>query len=96
MSPTRRYCWAHITADWHPRRYAEETAAAIDVAVRGIIDTAFKSAAAILTANRAVLDEAAAVLLTKETLAGKPGAITEHVVKATAAKKTVNIIAAKA
>jgi hypothetical protein len=48
---------------------------------------AFKSAAASLTANRAVLDEAAAVLLTKETLAGEDlRGVAEHVVKATAAK----------
>ena len=66
--------------DWQPRRYAEETAAAIDSAVRGLIDTAFKRAVGILTANRALLDKAAAVLLAKETLAGDDlRAIAEHI-----------------
>ena len=55
-------------ADWHPRRYAEETAAAIDASVRGLIDTAFQSAVTILTANRALLDKAATQLLASETL----------------------------
>ena len=66
--------------EWQPRRYAEETAAAIDSAVRGLIDTAFKRAVGILTANRALLDKAAAVLLAKETLAGDDlRAIAEHI-----------------
>ena len=55
-------------ADWHPRRYGEETAAVIDAAVRGLIDTSFQNAVTILTANRALLDKAAAQLLAKETL----------------------------
>jgi len=55
-------------ADWRPRHYGEETAAAIDIAVRGLIDTAFKNAVTILTANRALLEKAAAELLAKETL----------------------------
>jgi cell division protease FtsH len=55
-------------ADWHPRRYGEETAAAIDTSVRGLIDAAFQNAVVILTANRALLDKAAIELLAKETL----------------------------
>jgi cell division protease FtsH len=71
---------APTAADWRPRHYAEETAAAIDNAVRGILDTAFKGAVAILAANRAILDKAAAVLLAKETLSGDDlRAIAEHV-----------------
>jgi ATP-dependent Zn protease len=54
-------------ADWHPRRYGEETAGAIDVAVRELLDDAFKRAVAILTANRTVLRESATELLEKET-----------------------------
>ena len=56
--------------EWQPRRYAEETAAAIDTSVRDIIDTAFRSAVAILTANRSLLDAAAVSLQSKETLSG--------------------------
>jgi cell division protease FtsH len=55
-------------ADWRPRRYGEETAAAIDTAVRELVDAAFQRADAILTANRVLLDQAAKELLAKETL----------------------------
>ncbi len=54
--------------DWHPRHYGETTADAIDVAVRRLIDDAFAWARAILDANKALLLETAAELLTKETL----------------------------
>lgn len=54
-------------ADWRPRRYGEETAAAIDAAVRGLIDSAFQKALAVLTTNRALLGQAATELLAKET-----------------------------
>ena len=56
--------------DWRPRTYGEETATAIDVAVRELMDTAFQKASSILTARRPVLEGAAAELLTKETLTG--------------------------
>jgi cell division protease FtsH len=52
---------------WHERRYGEATATAIDAAVRGLIDDAFQGAVTILTANRALLDQSANELLTKET-----------------------------
>jgi cell division protease FtsH len=54
-------------ADWHVRRYGETTAEAIDAAVRALIAGAFQGALAILTANRALLDQSAEELLTKET-----------------------------
>ncbi|MDR3534058.1 MAG: ATP-dependent zinc metalloprotease FtsH [Rhodopila sp.] len=54
-------------ADWHVRRYGEATAEAIDAAVRALIEDAFQRAVAILTANRALLDQTAKDLLTKET-----------------------------
>ncbi len=57
-------------ADWRPRHYGEETATAIDAAVRRLIDAAFQRAVSILTDNRVVLDGAAADLLSKETLSG--------------------------
>lgn len=57
-------------ADWRPRRYGEETATAIDTAVRGLIDTAFQRAVSILTTNRPLLDRAATDLLAKETMSG--------------------------
>jgi cell division protease FtsH len=53
-----------------PRRYAEETAAAIDSAVRGLIEEVSKRAETILLRNRTALDQAAQLLLTKETLQG--------------------------
>jgi cell division protease FtsH len=52
---------------WHERRYGEATATAIDAALRGLIDDAFQGAMTILTANRALLDQSANELLTKET-----------------------------
>jgi cell division protease FtsH len=54
--------------DWQPRHYGDETASAIDVAVRRLIDDAFTRAQAILAANKALLIESATVLLAKETL----------------------------
>ena len=55
------------SADWHPRRYSEETAGAIDTAVRTLIEDQFHRAVAILATNRALLDQAATELLAKET-----------------------------
>jgi cell division protease FtsH len=55
--------------DWRPRHYGEETADAIDTAVRKLIEQAFNRAIAILTPNRALLDRAADELLKKETFA---------------------------
>ncbi len=57
--------------DWRPRHYSEATATAIDAAVHELIDRAFRRATAILTANRALLDQAAVNLLAKETLSGE-------------------------
>jgi cell division protease FtsH len=56
--------------DWRPHHYGEETASAIDGAVRRLIDTAFQNAVSILTANRSVLDRGANELLARETLSG--------------------------
>ncbi len=53
--------------DWRPRHYGEQTAGAIDTAVRALIKDAFQQAVAILTANRTLLDQAAKDLLAKET-----------------------------
>jgi cell division protease FtsH len=55
--------------EWRPRHYGEATAAAIDDAVRALIETAFSRAVEILTANRALLDSSASELLAKETFA---------------------------
>ncbi|WP_428487083.1 ATP-dependent zinc metalloprotease FtsH [Rhodopila sp.] len=54
--------------DWRPRSYGEETATAIDDAVRALIDEAFHGAVAILAAHRNLLDRTATELLAKETL----------------------------
>ncbi|KWF26707.1 cell division protein FtsH [Burkholderia diffusa] len=58
-------------SEWHPRQYAEQTAAAIDAAVRELIEVAFRKAVSILTANRTLLDRAAHDLLAKETMSGE-------------------------
>ncbi|ABO60155.1 MULTISPECIES: ATP-dependent zinc metalloprotease FtsH [Burkholderiaceae] len=57
--------------DWRPRQYGEETATAIDTAVRELIEVAFKRASSILTANRTLLGEAAHDLLARETMSGE-------------------------
>jgi len=53
---------------WQPRRYGEATAAAIDAAVKALVDKAFDRAVLILQQNRALLDRSAKELLIKETL----------------------------
>jgi cell division protease FtsH len=50
------------------RKYSEETAREIDIAVRNIVDSAFEKAVAILRSKRAVLERTATTLLEKETL----------------------------
>jgi cell division protease FtsH len=50
------------------RIYSEETAEAVDSAVRKLVDGAFQRASAILQQNRALLDRAATTLLEIETL----------------------------
>ncbi|KVD97067.1 cell division protein FtsH [Burkholderia ubonensis] len=68
--------------DWRPRQYGEQTAAAIDTAVRELIGVAFECASSILRANRVLLERAARDLLAKETLAGGDlEAISRQVVK---------------
>ena len=55
-------------ASWQPRRYSDQTATKIDVAVRAIVDRAFARAVSILEQNRALLDRGAKDLLAQETL----------------------------
>ena len=50
------------------RNYGEDTAHAVDGAVRRFVDQAFEQATAILRRNRALLDRTAAALLETETL----------------------------
>ena len=50
------------------RDFSEETAREIDRAVRDMVDQAFDKATAVLTRNRAVLEQGAQLLLEKETL----------------------------
>jgi cell division protease FtsH len=57
-------------AFWRQRRFSEETAHDIDVAVRAHMEAALKRAVAILRENRAVLEQGAAALLAHETLTG--------------------------
>ena len=50
------------------RNYSEETAEAVDRAVRQLVDDAFEKAYGVLQQNRALLDRTAAALLETETL----------------------------
>jgi cell division protease FtsH len=72
----------HVTYDSEPvgmmgpglpnvtrRDYSNETAREIDAAIRKMVDEAFTRAHTILERNRSLLDEAARMLLEKETLA---------------------------
>ena len=59
------------SGDWRPRHYGEATAGAIDAAVRALTDESFERAVVILTANRALLDQSANELLTKETFSAE-------------------------
>jgi cell division protease FtsH len=54
------------------RLYSEETAREIDLAVRELVEGAFRRARALLDENRALLDEGARALLAGETLSGAP------------------------
>jgi cell division protease FtsH len=51
-----------------PRVYGEDTARAVDGAVRALVDDCFARAVAILARNRALLDRTAQLLLKSETL----------------------------
>ena len=53
------------------RDFSEEVAATVDAEVRSLLDTAHREAWEILTRNRAVLDELAEELLSRETLLEK-------------------------
>lgn len=54
--------------DWQPRQYGEETASAIDEAVRELVDRAYDRARTVLLANEAALHKAAEELLSVETM----------------------------
>ncbi len=55
-------------AFWQPRRFSDQTAHEIDMAVRGHLEAALNRAVAILTENRAQLDTGAESLLAHESL----------------------------
>jgi cell division protease FtsH len=50
------------------RDFSEDTAAAIDEEVSDLVAVAYKRATSVLTNNRSVLDELAAMLVEKETV----------------------------
>ena len=56
------------TPDWQPRRYGDDTAVAIDRAVRTLIDGAYRLAGQILETNRGLLERTAQELLARETM----------------------------
>lgn len=53
---------------WRPRTYGDETAAAIDRALKDLLAKAFETSRAVLMANRKLLETGAAELLAHETL----------------------------
>jgi cell division protease FtsH len=53
---------------WQPRRFSDQTAHDIDLAVRGHLQAALDRAIGILSDNRAALDTGATALLARETL----------------------------
>ena len=59
------------TRDYQPRTYSEETAAGIDLAVRGLVESAYAVSCRILAGNEALLRRTAADLLEHETLTGQ-------------------------
>ncbi len=65
---------AHLLAggerDWRPKQYSEATAAAIDGAIRALVEEAYQRARAILAANETTLRAAARDLLHDETISG--------------------------
>ncbi len=56
---------------WQPRRFSDETAHEIDVAVRSHLEGALARAVGILKTNRTALDEGATALLAHETLSAE-------------------------
>jgi cell division protease FtsH len=56
---------------WRPRTYGDETAAAIDRALKDLIASAFETARGVLLNNRQLLEDGAGELLAHETL-GQP------------------------
>jgi cell division protease FtsH len=76
--------------DWQPRAYGDETAVAIDRAVREQIDEGYKLAVAILAANRDLVLRSAARLLESETLdSGQLSAISAAVDRSPVALKSL-------
>lgn len=55
-------------SSWRPRNYGDETAAAIDRALKSLVANAFETARSVLERNRQVLGDSAADLLAHETL----------------------------
>jgi cell division protease FtsH len=70
FEPEQSHLLGNGGMDWRPRQYSEATAAAIDAAIRGLVDTAFGRAKAILKENTGLLRESAEQLLAAESLAG--------------------------
>jgi cell division protease FtsH len=57
-----------VQGSWRPRGYGDETAAAIDRALKLLVAQAFDAATAVLARNRKLLESGAAELLAHETL----------------------------
>jgi cell division protease FtsH len=66
--PTSPFLQPRLLPELDLRRYSEATGREIECAVRGLVEEAFTRALAILTRNRAALEDGAQRLLVKETL----------------------------
>jgi cell division protease FtsH len=66
--PTSPFLQPRLLPELDLRRYSEATGREIECAVRGLVEEAFARALAILTRNRAALEDGAQRLLVKETL----------------------------
>jgi cell division protease FtsH len=61
-----------VGIEWRPPpQYGQETATSIDGAIRKLIEFAYERARSLLSLNRALLEEAAGQLLSRETLSGE-------------------------
>ena len=69
--PERRSMLQTGRPDYQPRTYSEDTAASIDVAVRTLVEGAYRLSQRILGVNEGLLRSSAAELLEHETLAGE-------------------------
>ena len=69
--PERNRMLPSAGRDYQPRNYSEDTAASIDEAVRGLVESAYRLSQRILSMNEDLLRQSASELLNRETLVGE-------------------------